>query len=212
MPPQTPAGRAPAVPTWTNRAQHNMRALLQACPTKNTPVYGLIDTAVDDSLYAQLMQEPPDSQVTCLFDRDAAIRYRNVAPYLMVLNLHSPLAATWLDLAWRRHWGVWLTSGQPLGQIKAHLKKFLFVKTATSGKAYFRYYDPRVMQQIMPIMDFEQRGSFFGLDHKPMPDAFFTATQQAHQEPILQRYQPSQNRLMRWANVSGFDTDTWPWQ
>lgn len=197
---------------WSGTARHNAQALARACPGKNVVLYGVIDAAVDDSLYAQLMAEPPSSQVTCLFEGAPAIRYRNVAPYLMVLNPQSPLAALWLDHAWVQHWGIWMCSAQPLELLKAHLKKFLFVKTATSAKAYFRYYDPRVLQQVMPIMSYLQRGSLFGLDHKPMPDAFLSVRHEKDHSPVLLRYRPSQGRLMRLASIGGLETDHWPWQ
>ena len=53
-----------------------------ACP-RRAQLYGLIDSAVDESLYPRLLQEPTQSQVTCLFAGNPAISYRNVAPYLL---------------------------------------------------------------------------------------------------------------------------------
>jgi hypothetical protein len=207
-----PTETTQVTPQWTDKARQNLQTLLQACPGKNTVLYGLIDSAVDESLYEQLMNEPSCSNVTCLFDGDPAIRYRNVAPYLMVLNFESPLTLAWLDHAWAKHWGVWMATANTPARLKAHLKKFLFVKKPGCTKAYFRYYDPRVMHQIMPIMNLEQRGRFFGLNAKPMPDAFFAVAQKPDQTPVLQRYQPTQSRLMRFANASNLEADALPWQ
>ena len=201
---------------WSEPAQHNVQTLLKARTTSSTVIYGVIDSAADDTLYEQLMSEPAKSQVTCLFEGAPAIRYRDTAPYIFALNLDSPLSARWIEHGWRQHWGIWLTSAQPLSLLKAHLKKFLFVQTANKEKAYFRFYDPRVMNKIMLILDSEQRGKFFGLDHKAIPEAIFTAVppsgQLAGQPPMLQRFTPKQNLLMRATNVCELQTDQWAWQ
>ena len=207
---------------WSEPAQQNVQTLLKARTTqganKSTVIYGVIDSAADDTLYEQLMREPAKSQVTCLFEGALAIRYRDTAPYLLALNLDSPLTLAWLDSGWRQHWGIWLSSAQPAAVLKAHLKKFLFVQTAKKEKAYFRFYDPRVMNKIMLILDSEQRGKFFGLDHKATPEAIFTAGQPigqaatAGQPPVLQRFTPKQNLVMKLGNSCELQTDQWAWQ
>lgn len=201
---------------WSDSAQHNVEVLLKARTTSKTVIYGIIDSAADDTLYDQLMGEPAKSQVTCLFEGAPAIRYRDTAPYIFALNLDSPLSLAWIERGWRQHWGIWLTSAQPLSLLKAHFKKFLFVQTAKKEKAYFRFYDPRVMNKIMLILSPEQRGQLFGLHHKAMPEAIFTAVppsgQLANQLPILQRYIPKQSGLMKMGHASDLQADQWVWQ
>jgi hypothetical protein len=207
--------QAPAELAWSEAAQRKVQTLLKARTTTSTVIYGVIDSAADDTLYEQLMSEPTKSQVTCLFEGQPAIRYRDTAPYIFALNLDSPLSLAWLEHGWREHWGIWLTSTQPVSLLKAHLKKFLFVQTAQKEKAYFRFYDPRVMNKIMLILDSEQRGKFFGLDHKAIPEAIFTAVppsgQLAGQPPMLQRFTPKQSLMMKMSNVCELQTDHWDW-
>lgn len=209
---------ADAVPelSWPAHAQSNVQTLLAARTTQQTTIYGVMDSAADDSLYDRLMREPAKSQVTCLFEGAPAIRYRDVAPYIFALNLDSPLSLAWIEQGWRQHWGIWLTSAQPANLLKAHLKKFLFVQTAQKEKAYFRFYDPRVMNKIMLILDSEQRGKFFGLDHKAIPEAIFTAVppsgQIADQPPLLQRFTPKQSLMTKITHACELQTDQWAWQ
>ncbi len=197
---------------WPDQAQSNLQTLLSVRSPKNTPIYGVIDSAADESLYDRLMLEPAKSQVTCLFEAAPAIRYRDVAPYIFMLNLDSPLTLAWLVEGWRQHWGIWLSTTQPINLLKAHLKKFLFVQTARKEKAYFRFYDPRVMNQIMLIMTPEQRGKFFGLDHKFVPEAIYTVEHKSTQASVLQRFMPKQSLMMKLSSASDLRADRWAWQ
>jgi Domain of unknown function (DUF4123) len=207
---------APAQLAWPEIAQRNVQTLLKARTAQNTTIYGVMDSAADPTLYDRLMSEPTKSQVTCLFEGAPAIRYRDVAPYIFALNLDSPLSLAWLEQGWKQHWGIWLTSAQPISLLKAHLKKFLFVQTAHKEKAYFRFYDPRVMNKIMLILNPQQRGKFFGLNHKSVPEAIFTAGQPAGQladhPAVLQRFTPKQSILMKMTHASDLQTDQWAWQ
>ncbi len=153
----------------------NWTTLVGARPRAEAQLYGVVDAAADDSLYERLTSEPEQSKVTCLFEGEPALRYCNVAPYLVRLHLASPLAAHWLHAGYRRHWGIWVSTPQPIVALKRHLKKFLFAQMADKRRAYLRYYDPRVLGQLLPAMTPGQCGDFFGLNHTAMPDAFFTA-------------------------------------
>jgi hypothetical protein len=199
-------------PQWSSKALVNLKTLLKACPGgSDTKLYGLIDAAADRTLYERLLSEPVASTVTCLFEGDPALRYRNVAPYLITINKASPISHDWLNGEWTNHWGIWLSTEQPLSLLKAHLKKFLFVQTPRSQKALFRFYDPRVLGQVMPIMTPGQRGDIFGLNYKHMPDALYAVVPNGART-VLQRFTPKQNFLVRLANASLFHVDELPWQ
>jgi hypothetical protein len=203
--------------TWDGHeaALTNLSTLVHACPSSNTLLYGLLDAAIDSSLYARLIQEPKSSHVTCLFDGKPALEYGSVAPYLMELNPDSPLTRDWLGWGWQRNWGIWLASHQSLARVKTHLKKFLFVKNI-DGKAYFRYYDPRVLPQVMRIFTDAQLAEFFGLDGRVRIESWFTLSGAQSvgkpQETRLIGYRPSVKFIDRFTGVSGLDEKTWPWQ
>lgn len=207
----------PATSTsWPDNALRNFQTLLQACPVgadrQQARLYGLIDSAAHDTLYSMLMAEPERSQVHCLFDGTPGLRYRNVAPYLMELHQASPLSLHWLAQGWRQHWGIWLCTTRPLAELKAHLKKFLFVRKADKTKALFRYYDPRVMDQMLPTLTPMQCGDFFGLNHKPMPDAVFTVRPGHASAVTLKRYLLRNHLLLRVTGVGVVDSEDFDWQ
>ena len=203
---------------WQKNALHNYQTLLGSCPitTKGEQprLYGLIDSASNDEIYPLLMAEPLRSQVQCLFDGEPGLRYRNVAPYLMEIHQASPLSAHWFTEGWRQHWGIWLCTARPVNELKAHLKKFLFVHKADKTKALFRYYDPRVMDQMLPTLTPLQCGNFFGLNDKPMPDAVFTVQPAPSSSSCIQlkRYLPRHHMLLRLTGVGVCDTEEFDWQ
>jgi len=195
---------------WTPAARANFHTVWNARPIKTDSIYGIVDAAADESLHARLMAEPESSRVTCLFEGEPALRYDNVAPYLIVLNTESPLAGDWMDFGWEKNWGIWATTSRSMALLKAHLKKFLFVKTANDEKSYFRFYDPQVLDQIMPVFNLGQRGEFFGLNYKPIPSAYFSATNK-NNFGALRRYVPKQSMVERLANASALDFDKHIW-
>ena len=201
---------------WPKSALRNYQTLLASCPMatqgEQPRLYGLIDSASNDEIYPLLMAEPPRSQVQCLFDGDPGLRYRNVAPYLMEIHQASPLCARWLTDGWHEHWGIWLSTARPVSELKAHLKKFLFVRKADKTKALFRYYDPRVMDQMLPTLTPQQCGAFFGLNHKPMPDALFTVRPDSSGATKLKCYLPRHHMLLRLTGVGVCDIEELDWQ
>lgn len=139
----------------------NLREMLGA--SSQHTLFGLVDAAADENLYGWLMLEPKSSEVVCLYDGGPSIRYARYAPYLIVINAQSPLFTRWMDYGWQRHWGIWLTSHHPNVSLKRHLKRFLTL--VHEGKtAYLRYYDPRVLPNLLKAMTPNNRHDFFGGD------------------------------------------------
>ena len=52
---------------------------------------------------------------------------------------------------WGRRWGIFLTSTQPLKDLRRHLRRFLVVEDDRRGEQlYFRFYDPEVLRVFLP--------------------------------------------------------------
>jgi len=140
---------------------HRVRQLMDALPQHT--IYAIVDAAADEQLYGWLQLEPKESQVTCVYDGDPAIRYARYAPYLMVLHSSSPLFWRWTEQGMDRNWGIWCASGSDVIHIKRHFKRFLTL--VHEGKtAYLRYYDPRVLPTLLPSMTPGHCYDFFGGD------------------------------------------------
>lgn len=207
-----PPSSQPAGVAWPDTARAHASLLCAARPNAAATLYALVDCAADDKLHPHLCAEPSASQVTCLFDGTPGQRYATVAPYLFVLHDASPLTARWLQAAEPNHWGVWVVSRQKLDTLKRHLKKFLLVRCG-GRKAYFRYYDPRVMAQCLQVLRPGQRGDFFGMNHGGMVDAFLFTTQDRQGGAQLVRYAPvSRNPLRGLLGQYEAQRTAWPWQ
>jgi Domain of unknown function (DUF4123) len=64
---------------------------------------------------------------------------------------------------WGRSWGMFLTSTQPLLEVRRHLRKLLMVKLeGFPERVYFRFYDPRVLREFLQVCTPEQRQVLFG--------------------------------------------------
>ena len=142
-------------------ARARFLALAQARPAHSCHLYGVIDAAIDDSLYPQIQAEPSFSDVRCLYDGEPAIRYATYAPYLLSISLESPLCARWLDGGWSGHWGIFIASLLPADKVKRHLKKLVQVTTPQGQKAWMRFYDPRVLPKLLSMADPAHAQEFF---------------------------------------------------
>ena len=203
----------PPPPIWESNSAATLNAatLAHACGQDRVALYGLIDAAVDPTLYARLLQEPKTSEVTCLFDGDPKRQYGAVAPWLLTITTESHLVYDWLSWGWRRNWGIWLAARQPIARVKTHLKKFLFI-ARPDGRTYFRYYDPRVLPQAMQLFTDAQRAEFFGLEGSVHIQSWFTVSSPlANGQVSLIGYRAAQKLLDKLAGVSNVDEQRWPW-
>lgn len=85
---------------WPIQAAKRHRRMIQLMPPQAAWLYGVIDAAVNDEIFAMLQQEPSASEVLCLYDGDPSIRYARYAPYLFKIHAQSKLAELWLTEGW----------------------------------------------------------------------------------------------------------------
>ena len=110
------------------------------------------------------------SELECLFTGDLAEELADVGPYLGRLNsFHSAVADTVKDLL-SRHVGmlVVLQDAPPekaemtFSQLHRHFRKLNVVYGPNGNPLFFRYYDPRVVVDVLKVMDAKQLNAFFG--------------------------------------------------
>lgn len=127
------------------------------------PCFALIDCARNPQLHALLTRAGVGA--VSLFDGVEALRLERYGPWLAPFPLHGELAAAWFDnggQGWAQSWGWLFQSDAGADTLRRHFKKFLKVDFPDGSQAYWRFYDPRVLCQLLPVMREEQHEQLFG--------------------------------------------------
>lgn len=96
----------------------------------------------------------------CLYQDEAAVEYRNCAPYLARLDQRLYL---WIkDGLASEPWGIALICPGDLDAVADHFRRFTFVTDPEGEKIFFRYFDPRVLPTFLRLADPTRRAEFFG--------------------------------------------------
>jgi hypothetical protein len=129
-------------------------------------LYAVLDAARDERIL-ELCRESVD-QSKSLYEGVKGEALADAAPYLVALEPGSGLLDRLLE-GWGRSFGVFAVSERPFKAVRRHLRRFLLVEDdETGGRMYFRFYDPRVLREFMPLATPRQRDDLFG-----EIDAFF---------------------------------------
>lgn len=132
--------------------------------TEAPPPYMLIDCAGLERGEAQIPAEA-FSEIECLFTGDLAEELADVGPYLgRVADLGDPQAASAKDLL-TAHVSVLVQLDKQettFAELHRHFRKFNLVYGPQNDPLFFRYYDPRVLADVLRVMEPGQLASFFG--------------------------------------------------
>ena len=124
-------------------------------------LYGILDCAVDPSLYDQI-DALPSGRSACLFEGNLAPKVRAASPHLIELSATDPLSKLWRSQGWGKNWGILLTSEEPLMTVRRRLRHFTQVKLPDgAGPVMFRFWDPRVFRVYMPKVDAADAPAWF---------------------------------------------------
>jgi len=137
------------------------RFLADVLSTQDEPLYAVLDTARDPTMYSLLLTS--GAYYWCLYAGNSALTMESVAPYLVYLPPGSEFLTTIINKGWSKSWGIFLTSGRAPEEIWHDLRRHLFVDIQSKGRVYFRFYDPRVLRMFMPISTDQQRVDFGGI-------------------------------------------------
>lgn len=135
-------------------------ALFAAPASRPGPIpYALLDGAAFDNLPRALHET--GAEAVCLYKGSIAPEVMCVAPYLAVIERGHPLYERLLD-GWGRAQAVFLIAEDTLISLRGHFRKLTMVRLPDERVVYFRFYDPRVMRTVMPVLDARQRAALFG--------------------------------------------------
>lgn len=139
-------------------------AALAALEAETEPLFGLFDAARDPRV-RQLLQESVEDYQS-LYDGVKGEALGNVAPYLVHLPKGSGLLERLVREGWGRSWGVYVTSPLSFDEMRRHFRRILLVDLEEKGRptkrVYFRFYDPRVLRDFLPVCTLRQKPKMFG--------------------------------------------------
>jgi hypothetical protein len=149
----SPLRGAPADPVVATRALSVLRPKVGA-------LYAVLDAARDRRI-RELCRESVD-EARSLYDGVQGEALADVAPQLVRFAKDSELLTRLVSDGWGKSWGVFLESRAAFTAVRRHLRRFLIVEEEdTKKRLYFRYYDPRVLREFMPLATLRQSDEIF---------------------------------------------------
>jgi len=114
----------------------------------------------------QRLRQPSAPRSECLYRGELESELAEVAPYLVELPRSGPFLDG-LRSGWGQHWGVYLLVPEALdfAALRRHLRRLNLVHGAHDEPMLFRWYDPRVLRLLAPLMDGTQLEWLFGPVH-----------------------------------------------
>ena len=156
--------------------QRAIAALLDKGIDTSTPLahYALVDAAAtagvtdSDEIYSRLSR--PDVVKYTLFSGENAWAAERSAPYLVPLQ-DQPEIEQWLyEKGWGKSWAVFLSvdaqvddqaSNHPI-QLIDHFRRFFEVQAENGRNLFFRFFDPVILRDFIPMLDEPESALFFG--------------------------------------------------
>jgi hypothetical protein len=155
-------------------------AVLGAGPRKNSPslvttetvplsdlrnlaskrqLYAILD-ACDAPGVPQKARELGEENAVSLYRGEAEEDFWAIAPYL--ISVDSSVLDWIASTLWEQPWGIFVVAEVNFETLRTHFRKFLTVSLPDGEKVYFRFYDPRVIQQFLPTCNQAELAEFFG--------------------------------------------------
>jgi pSer/pThr/pTyr-binding forkhead associated (FHA) protein len=121
------------------------------------PVMALID-AIRDREILQLLQTHGDEHQS-LYRRE---QDPQLAPHLVRFAPRSALLRQMILKGWGRQWGLYLTSGLSLADLRQYFRTALMVTMPDGVELFSRFYDPRFFRTFLESCTAAEAESYFG--------------------------------------------------
>ncbi len=137
-------------------------ALALVAPARDKgALYALVDAARRPAVLRVLREaiDPHES----LFDGAVGAALDEVAPYLVHFAPDSRLLERLLADGWGDGWATYFVADGAPRVVRRHFRRFLMVVPESNReRLYFRFYDPRVLREFLPLATLRQRQELFG--------------------------------------------------
>jgi uncharacterized protein DUF4123/FHA domain-containing protein len=129
-------------------------ALLSALYAPGEQVFAVVDASRDSRIPAFL-----DASGDTYWPLDSTGR---AAVFLVALPADARLVHVLIKDGWGRGWGFYGTSKAGIDKVRTHFTSFVRLQTSSGAAITFRFWDPRVLRALMPVMPQEEAEAFFG--------------------------------------------------
>ena len=137
------------------RSPAELETLAEQCA-----LFALID-ACDAPEVPAMWQIYGTTRAASLYAGDSEKQYATFAPYLFQVDMEI---LAWMQRSlWQTPWGVFvLAPQQSLEDLRRHFRQFLLVQNPQGEEMYFRFYDPRVLANFLPLCERGELRALFG--------------------------------------------------
>ena len=127
--------------------------VLEECRSKNWNMWLVLDPGCHPQALAKLYATEPDAEKTLLFFDSPLEHMHELSPRIAAVLPESPML-DWLERHNPPGWGMVVASDAQAGDVLAHLRSLLLVKTKGED-VIFRIWDGRILSRICKAMDEE---------------------------------------------------------
>jgi hypothetical protein len=124
--------------------------VLEECRSKNWNMWLVLDPGCHPQALAKLYATEPDAEKTLLFFDSPLEHMHELSPRIAAVFPESPML-NWLEHHNPPGWGMVLASDAQAGDVLAHLRSLLLVKTEGED-VIFRIWDGRIVSRICKAM------------------------------------------------------------
>ncbi len=137
------------------------------------PGYSAAETALLSALYAPgeqvfaVVDASRDSRIPAFLDSSGEAYsplgiLGAAAAFLVALPADARLVHVLIKDGWGRGWGFYGTSKASLDNVRAHFAGLARLHSSSGAAITFRFWDPRVLRALVPVMSQEEADVFFG--------------------------------------------------
>jgi pSer/pThr/pTyr-binding forkhead associated (FHA) protein len=119
-----------------------------------------------DNVYA-VLDASRDSRIPAFVDASgepyAALDAAGKIPaFVVALPREARLLDVLIKDGWSHGWGFYCTTPASLEELCAHWRSYVFLRTEDGRAVTFRFWDPRVLRALAPVMPAREAAEFFG--------------------------------------------------
>jgi hypothetical protein len=132
----------------------------------------LLSALFQDELYIHaVLDASRDSRIPAFLDASgesyAALDPEGKVPaYLVRLPRDSRLLDVLIKDGWNHGWGFYFAAGTDFNQLCEHWRHYVILRTLDGRALTFRFWDPRVLRALVPMMSPQEAADFFGPVHR----------------------------------------------